>query len=67
MMTTIFINCDSARFYGSQPKDTARTLKIQRAAYCVSGDKSAHLAHIKSASVSAWRASGCVGEELTQG
>ena len=67
MMTAIFINCDSARFYGSQPKDTARTLKIQRAAYCVSGDKSAHLAHIKSASVSAWRASGCVGEELTQG
>ena len=52
MMTAIFINCDSARFYGSQPKDTARTLKIQRAACYsrVSGSMSAHLAQVKNRS-----------------
>ena len=46
-----------------------RTLKIQRTACYsrVSGCRSAQLAHhVKSAFSSAWRASGCIWEELTQ-
>ena len=47
----------------------ARTLKIQRTACYsrVSGCRSAQLAHhVKSAFSSAWHASGCIWEELTQ-
>ena len=46
-----------------------RTLKIQRTACYsrVSGCRSAQLAHhVKSAFSSAWHASGCIWEELTQ-